>query len=281
MIELSNTVSYAALEAYGREIEALELYGDVPGMEAGIFTSIIDGFLRITRNLFLQLTSFGKSFKRSELKAYLDGHQFATSKVLQNGVPNMYNLMVPKPTGMKVTYSVATEVVMGLYTKLAIGDSVKQMLDYCKTVNAINDTYKLVEYTKHTTKAISKLSKDEVEKALRPLFNTNKTQDVKFSEVYADLKDFQQVTTSLLELDTIFKDVSTISQQVQLLNTQLSDLLDALESGGNKDRAFLKALYEFVWTAAVQLDMYGVILDRFQVLEHNHVLALAVLVKHS
>jgi len=271
-------VSYAALEAYGLEIEALDLYGDTSAAE-GIVTSIIDGFLRITHNLFVQLTGFTKTFKRSELKAYLDGHHFAAAAVLKNGVPGMYDLMVPKPTGMKVSYQVATTTVLDLYTQLNLADSVKQMLDFCKTIVTIDDMRKRVEYTKHMTQSIRRLTKEDTEKALRPLFNTDKTQDVKFGTVYKDLKEFQDTTTSLLDCDAIFKEVATITEQVKVLNEQLSDYLDLVESNKVTDRDYLKALYDFIWTAAVQLDMYGVVLDRLQVLEHNHVLVLDILVK--
>jgi hypothetical protein len=259
-------VSYIALEHFERRFTASD------ATEAfGFAVRLFDTFTRLLRNLKITLLGMNKTFKRSELKAYHDGHTLALRDFFKTRTLD-YTRLVPIPSGMKVSYADAVSTLDGLYQTLSIDTTISTLLhDFQQMGTAPKDP-------RTTTKEINRLSKAQVETTLRRLFSTEKTLDVPLGSVIASFETLVRLDQEILGYDAIFQHVPTICADIDKIEIAIDQVVTSLEKQSTIDKAYIAALYQLVRTASVQLDLFGVILAELQRVEHNFVVLLKSLV---
>lgn len=261
-------VSYIALEHLEESIElsdATEVYQFV--------LRTFDTFTRIINNFKTSLKGFNRNFKRSELLAYHESHPFMINQFFKTQQFNL-DLSVPIPSGMKVTYLHATTILETLYSTLDINSTITALQFYFSEVQAGR-----FPVTEDTTKLISKISKNDVEKTLRDIFNANKTMEVPLRSVIPSFDELIVVDHHILGYDTIFKNVETVCSALDVIEKIIDTHVTSIETQTTPiDKVAVRALYQLVHTASVQLDMFGVILTELQRVEHNFVICLRRLV---
>ena len=260
-----------ALEQLGRTI----LYSDSTE-SIGFITRIFDTCLRMVNNFKTILRGFRHKFKRSELKAYHDSHIHAYKHFVNTHYFNP-SLSVPIPSGMKVPYIRAVETLDSLYTTLRIEDTVKALSDYFTSVSKAGH----ILPTGATLSIIGKLARDETEKTLQQIFTADKTLEVKLDTVISSFEEVLSVDERILTYETVFQKVDSICSELDKVEKLIDSIITGLEKQETTNKAEVQSLYELVYTASVQLDMYGVILAEMQRVEHNFVIVLRRLVEAS
>ncbi len=241
----------------------------------GFLTRLFDTFGRLLHNIKTNLTQFHKTVKRSELQFYHDSHKSAVNQVLHTAqLP--YDLLVPIPDGMKVTYRDAVAALQSLYDTLDIERTTAVLQNY------FSQYPDGLQFTKLTVRPeINHLTKDEVEKRLRTVFSKTKTYDVPLGRVIKSQQELVSVDRVILGFQPIFQNVEVIVKQLDLIEKKLDQIVTQLEKQKTIDRAYVTVLHETVRVAAVQFQLYGVLLAELQRVEHNFVLVLRKLVQHQ
>ena len=258
------SISVVALERLNPELcqsEAVETFD--------FLIRIVDAFTRIVNNFKTALKGFRYKFKRSELKAYHESHVLAINRFLKQRTFDP-SLSVPIPSGMKVSYIQAVNTIDPIYTQLDIGSTIDTLLDYFNTVSKSGD----FTSTKDITKKISKLRMDQVETTLRTVFTADKTLEVKLGSVIASFDELISVDQHILKYESIFQHVDVFCTKLDKIEATIDVLIKDIEKTASPDRTMIQDLYDLVHTAGVQLDIYGVLLDSFQRIEHNFVILL-------
>lgn len=259
------TVSLEQLERRLAQTDATEAFG--------FALRLFDSFTRILRNLKVELLGMHKTFKRSELKAYHDSHQRILQSFFKASIID-YDLLIPIPSGMKVSYHEVVDTLQSLYEKLNIVATTTTLLAYLK------ETAVTTKDPSATTKDINRLTKDQTESVLRRLFSSKKTYDVPFKSVIQSFEQLCRLDQDILRYDLIFQQVEKICVMIDQIETIIDRIVTKLENQATIDKPYVTALYQLVKTASIQLDLYGILLAEMQRVEHNFVLVLKALIAH-
>jgi hypothetical protein len=262
-------VSYIALE----QLDSTLAHSDA--QEAfGFAVRVVDAFARVVNNFKTGLTGFRKAFKRSELKAYHDSHQLAVRQFFKTRRFDP-TLSVPIPSGMKVGYLQATTVLEALYTKLDIDDTMTALQVYFADVDKAGHLLP----AEMTTARVSRLSKVDVETALRAVFTADKTLEVPAGTVIGSFDELLDIDRRILTYDPIFRHVEAVCTALDAVEKQIDALVTSLEKQAAPiDKSAVQSLYRLVRAASEALDMLGIILAECQRVEHNFVIAFRRLV---
>lgn len=259
-------VSYAALEQLKYSIDndpALEVYSSV--------LRTLDAFGRMMNNLKTNLIHFNKKFKRSELKFYHESTTFGIQNLYKSGHFDSA-MSVPIPSGMKVSYLEATQVITELYHTLNIEDTLSKLTAYF--------TGDHVESPEDLAKEIDRVTRNELQERLRHIFVADKTVEVPASKVFKNLAEVKEVDNLILQFDAVFKMVPLICNKIDFIDKEIDTVVTNLEQQkGQLDRKYVEALHTLVLTAAVQFDAFGTLLAESQRIEHNFVIVLQRLVR--
>jgi hypothetical protein len=261
-------ISYAALEQLERNIdycEAMEYYTFIH--------RLFDAFGRLISNIKTELLNFNKKFKRSELQFYHDSKRFAIANLVKTKYFDK-DLMVPIPSGMKVPYIKAVDVINKLFNELDINNTIHELIEY---LNTSSDK----KSTANTIRKISKMTKLHLEVQLRSVFSNEKTIDVPLHTVISNFNEVLELDKKILDYETIFKQVPEFCEKITLIETLVDKIVTELEHKDHVDRNYIKSLHTLIKTAAVQLDSLGVILIEMSRVEHNFVLVLNKLVVNA
>ena len=260
-----------ALEQLGRT----HYYSDATEA-VGFLTRILDVFTRMVNNFRTVLKGLRYKFKRSELRAYHDSHVHAYNHfvTLRYFDPS---LSVPIPSGMKVSYLRATETLDSLYATLKIEDTIKSLLDYFTAVSKVGR----ILPPETTTTTINRLTRDGTEKTLQQIFTADKTLEVSLNTVISSFEEVVSVDNHILRYEVLFQKVDGICNDLDKIERLIDSIITGLEQQKTTDKTEVQSLYKLVYTASVQLDMFGVILAEMQRVEHNFVMVLRRLVEAS
>lgn len=265
------TVSVVALERLDPTVNAWE------GVEAfGLVVRIADAFTRLVNNFKTALMGFRRNFKRSELKAYHDSHalafrQFTTTRWFDPA------LSVPIPAGMKVSYLQATTALESLHGTLDIGATVAALAEYFGSV----DKAGVLPPPAAVTRSVARLTMEKVEHALRGVFTSDRTLEVTLGSVVGSFDEILEVDKHILAYEQIFQKVDGICAELEHIEQAIDRLVTSLETSPTIDKGAVQGLYDLVRAASVQLDIYGVLLNECQRVEHNFVILLRRVVDAS
>lgn len=275
-------VSYTALNVHGA---ALETYQDgdlVPGEESmRIIYTIVDAFSRILNNIKTYVLYGFKNFKRSDLRAYVDSHSSSVRNFMRLSVVDFKDVMIPIPHGMESSYLPPTRTVAAQLQLLDIDSVIKKTLDYLELYEkrTVDEYAQLTPETSFATSQCAKLTRDDVEKSLRKFFtNRHDDKEKKAGEVIGSMKELKQLHDGVMFFEAdYFRAVNHI-KNITLIERKVDAIITRLKSMRSVDVAYIRALHRFVHTIAVQLDMFGVLLDTAQRIERNYVLSLHAIV---
>lgn len=264
-----------------REDIALEQLGrTLPYSEAtealGFIVKIFDVFMRLLNNFKTSLSVLRRNFKRSELRAYHESHVFAYKNFLNEKKFNS-SLSIPIPFGMKVTYLQATTILEDLYKTLDIESTVKSLSLYFTNVSKTGQ----ITPSEDLRLSINHLTRESTEKTLQQVFSNDRTLEVTLGSMFSSFQEILTVDQHILGYEAIFQRVEFICAELDKIEKIIDIVVTNLEKQNTPDKVQVQGLYQLVRTASIQLDMFGVILDMFQRIEHNFVIVLRRLVESS
>lgn len=274
---LKSHASYIALEQLGHDIDSLQTAEE----SLRTFYSLLDFFGRLANNLKTYLLKGFKSFKRSELHAYMDAHRIIAGRFLKDRNADFKDVRVPIPDGLTGTYaSAATLVETSLKTA-----SFPTVIDSTLAYLALYDTKSVDEYESLTTetafavKQITKTDKDALEEWIRENFIDKHTPDPKPAyQVIGDHKSLLMIHSQILGFEKNYFDAQKAVKAIDQIEKKIDLIIKRLKGLRSIDATYLKNFHAFVLTLAIQMDTYGALLDYAQRIEHNYVLALRTLI---
>jgi hypothetical protein len=263
-----SAISYVALEQLDLTIQ------DSEALEAYTFIHrILDTFGRILSNIKTNLVHFNKKFKRSELKFLHDSKHFAIDNLYRSKHFNK-SLMVPMPSGMKVSYLHAVDALEDLLKKLDIEGTADRLIHYFQNES--------LSEPNAVAREISKLTKVELQKGVTSLFSNEKTHDVPLVSVIGTFEEIHEIDQKILKFEETFHKVGSICAKLDQIETEIDQRVTALENNRtHADRSYITALHDLVRTAAFQFDAFGVLIHHEQTIEHNFVLVMQKLIAEA
>lgn len=262
-------LSHVALEQLENNIqlnEAVEAYNFIH--------KTLDVFSRLIYNFKTYLLHFEKnSFKRSELRFFHESKKLGYSNFLKKKC-YIKDIMIPIPSGMKISYSQAVDILDDLFKKLDIQTILDTLLDYLNTT--------LSEDPSLIISKIKKLTKNELETNLNKIFSSKKTFDVPLHSVISSFTEIIELDQKILNYETVFKQVESVVEKLNQIENRIDKLIDQLETQKESiDRKFIKNFHDLIQISAFQLDAFGVIITEMSRIEHNFTLLLNILVKEA
>ena len=246
-----------------------------------IFTALLDFFGRIVYNFRTYMTSAFKNFKRSELEAYTQSHAFSIKALFSNRVVDFSAVQVPVPDGMISTYPDVVKYVLAWSKAAKIEDVLNQAAAYFRQYETLTtDDYKrLSNETQHLANEFAKVKKEVIEKDLRKHFVARHTRDLKLAgAVIGDLGALTLLHTDVNEFAKDYRAAQRLISKIEYIESSIEQIVDNIQQSLRIDPTYLRALHALVSTLAVQIDMYGALLDYEQRIEHNYCLALNAIV---
>jgi len=247
----------------------------------GIFTSLLDFFGRIANNFKTYLGSAFRNFKRSELEAYTQSHTFAVKNLFGNKFIDFYAVQVPVPDGMIGTYPDVVKYVLAWSKMTKIEEVLDLSTVYFRQYESIgvDDYRRLSNETKHLEGEVSKIKKAIVEKDLQKYFVAKHTRDLKVAGlVIGDLGALTALHGSVNEFAKDYRLAQRLIAKVEYVEAAIGQIVQAIQQSPHVDPTYLRALHALVTVLAVQIDMFGALLDYEQRIEHNYVLALSAII---
>ena len=251
---------------------------DVTALEAvGILGKTVDIFSRVFNNLIVDVLALFKDFKRSELRMIHQSYPMRLSDLWKQHHIPLQNIQVAVPTGMIGTYHDTTQTLGILLARLNIQATVDVLERYFHQYRAVRPTDYAQTFGESITKtqqSITNLSKTDLESLLHPCFKADGPAETTASKVFRNLEDIKAVDAKLLSYEVFFKQAQALSGRIKNINVEASKIIDGLTANKQNDPVYLKNLENLLYTAAEQIDFYGVILHEILRVEHNFCLAL-------
>jgi len=246
-----------------------------------LFTSMADMLIRLTNNFKVNVVSLFKSFKRSELRMYKESHAITSRQLLASTAIDLHTYQVVIPEGMKVPYSDASKKLLDMISKIELNRLTKSAFVYLNLfTNRTPDEYR--NLTKETVLAIDQINmvtKADVEKTLNTIFESrpNSNKIVKCSDVIRNMKELNFVFNEILKFELVYVELSSKIKEIENIEAKVGAVVKRIQNVQFLDQKFLELFHTFVYTLAVQFDMYGAIIHEMQRVEHNFVLSFDVL----
>jgi len=258
---------------------ALEAHDGQPALEGvGIIGKTVDLFSRFLFNFKTEVFGLLSKFKRSELRAYHESNPMKVRDVFSRVEKmNLSEFMVPVPDGMRGTYAQAVSILNQLLAESQIENTVsvlRNAVDLFARVNYTNpDAADVADLGRYTT-ALQCLSREDVQKRLGVVFTENRFTEARANSAFGNPRDVIAVDTILLKSEKIFRTAMRTAGDAGQLEGKYSTIIDRVSRGKNMDVGFLRLFETFLRQAALQLDLYGVIVHEMLRVEHNFTLAL-------
>lgn len=281
MIE-TKTNAYATFEhriGVISTMAALEAHDGQPALEGvGIIGKTVDLFSRFLFNFKTEVFGLLSKFKRSELRAYHESNPMKVRDVfLRVEKMNLSEFMVPVPDGMHGTYAQAVSLLTKLLAESQIEHTVsvlRNALDIFTRVNYTHpDAEDVADLQQYTTE-LQCLSREDVQKRLGTVFTENRFTEARANSAFGNPREVMSVDAILLKSEKVFKAAMRTAGNAGQLEGKYSAIIDRVSRGKNMDVNFLRLFEAFLRQAALQLDLYGVIVHELLRVEHNFTLAL-------
>lgn len=268
------TNSYTSLDFC---LEELNTFDYDPSKETVVLGRIADAFIKVFNNFrTITLHPFSK-FRRSELMAELQSKS-TQIKALYNKNILDGKVLVPVPNGMINDYPITINEVINLYNTINLERTMAKLIDYIYRFSKTQD-HSFLFLTKQLTKDITNVDK-RTDDHIKKIFAKKSSIDMRpFNEVFGTAKDFRKCKDDILTFNEYFQYAANLTDKVDFIEKGFIAIMDKLEKVKNKTD--LIALHDLVYTAAMQLDYYGIALHMMQIIEHNYVLALREVLKKN
>lgn len=218
-------------------------------------------------------TEFSEWIKK-EHKLIEEVNKLANEKVV--------DLDIDYPTGMKIKYFDAMELLKEFYTNFDTGAKLSLVSSTVDVIlNSISkDTNAHEESVKVADKSIFESSKNIVEAAtvLKNNFDINKTVGTKktFKELFSDIAELEHVCRLMGEIDEYVGNINRLNDQVKDIEKSLDLCVDyILEKSEDENseyvpsKEFLKTFSNFIKQIDTLFSMYGDVTIRALAIQHN------------
>ena len=267
------------LDFYEKYLNSLEANGE-EGVVEGLSAMLIglgDISVRLLATMRTNLFSFYKSFKRSEIREYFEGHMVSVKRIEAIPFNTFMNVEIPAPAEMTARYMSAVEAVANLYGALDIVNTInafnKVMVQVRKGVvrdepNYGVDLAQLAQFNEIKMKKVN-----EAVAAHNANFAGKKGEknERPFKDAYASMQEFRDVRSKLTEMEFHLQEVDGVLNTMQSANATLTQVANTLDKTKEVQADFIKQLVISVRNMASMLDIYGTACNAQMALEHNHV----------
>lgn len=241
----------------------------------------LDVFSRLFNNVIhVTLRSF-KGFSRSEIRYYIESNPMMVKQIRKLSYIDIRTVKIPYPTGMKIGYKPALDTITNL---LAPIDATALVLSAQRLVTQIQEqgftNPELVHEVQCWTQDNKILDRSVVTRSLKPIFSTTDTSiiELPFSKFFSNMNDFNYTLDNLVLCEKYYHQAKKSYDNLTTMNSIVDKIITRFESDKSlitKDTA--QILYEFLFTLAEQLDLFGALCNELQRIEHNFVLVCRAL----
>ncbi len=268
------------LESYRQYLRSLDGVS-TEGLGTGllkVFIGVTDIFLRVGNTFKTNVFKFYKEFKRSEMRYYFESHTTMCLKAEGVPFPQVAELDVPIPSGMKGVYQIACLTLLQTYTSL-------DLMSYANGVHAAlvdmrrkltrSEDYKTVLVPLENIMNQRAAGVKSIQNTIDRVFTQTKTPlEVKFKDVYKSMKEFKDVRIALLDQEKYLADAGKMVALVDQIDVVLADITSYLSNDEEVDKAMITSMINIVKFMATCFDIYGANVTRQMAVEHNHIGAL-------
>lgn len=267
------------LDFYEKYLNSIDISAQ-EGVASSLGSMLIglgDISMRLLTTLRTNLFSFYKSYKRSEIKEFYEGHMVSVKRIEAVPFNTFMDMDIPVPSEMTARYMSAIETVEELYSAL----------DIQNTINAFNKV--MIQVRKGVVRDEPNYGIDLVQLAQ---FNDIKMKKVNaavaahnanfagekggknaraFKSAYASMQEFRDVRAKLISMEGHLQSVEGVLNTMQSANNTLNQVATTLDKTENVQADFLKQLVVSIRNMASMLDIYGTACQAQMAIEHNHV----------
>lgn len=276
--------TYIALETIKFDIDTYVAKNEifVPGTEAlNIFMSLTDGILRILNNFKTTLLKkFVTGFKRSELTELRQSNTLKFKALLNLPMANMEKIIVPLSENQSASHLEAARMLNSLFSNLNFESSIDNLEVLLGKLTKLypEDYSKMTTDIKVAVTFMNNVNKDDVTKEIKNCFsNPGRATKVPASVAFGSITDLYKVVDQISRFEYHFKSGVDSVNKVARLERTIGGIVTNIKRSDNIDTAFLQAFYALVYSAAVNIDLYGTALGYAQKVEHNAVMGMRTL----
>lgn len=273
-------------EKYLGSLDVNAQEGVVDGL-GSMLVGLSDISMRLLCTLRTNLFSFYKSFKRSEIREYFEGHMVSVKQI--EGVPfNTYmDMMVPAPAEMTARYMSAVDTVEALYNALDILNTIntfnKVMIQVRKGVVRDEPNYgvDLIQLTHFNELKMKKVNEAVAAHNANFAGDKGKENARAFKNAYASMQEFKDVRVKLIGMEHHLQEVESVLSTMQSANQTLSQVANTLDKTKDIQVDFMKQLVVSVRNMASMVDIYGTACRAQMALEHNHICVMETITSQA
>lgn len=267
------------LSFYEKYLNSVEVNGEEGVMEglSAMLIGLGDISMRLLTTMRTNLFAFYKSFKRSEIREYFEGHMASVKQIEAVPFNTFMDVEIPVPSEMTARYMSAVEAVEDLYSALDIMNTIsafnKVMIQVRKGVvrdepNYGVDLAQLAQFNEMKMKKVN-----EAVAAHNANFAGKKGENNArpFKNAYASMQEFRDVRSKLTSMESHLQEVDSVLNTMQSANSTLNQVANTLDKTKDVQVDFLKQLVISVRNMASMIDIYGTACNAQMALEHNHV----------
>lgn len=267
------------LSFYEKYLNSVEVTGEEGVMEglSAMLIGLGDISMRLLTTMRTNLFAFYKSFKRSEIREYFEGHMVSVKRIEAVPFNTFMDVDIPVPAEMTARYMSAVDAVENLYSSLDIINTInafnKVMIQVRKGVvrdepNYGVDLAQLAQFNEMKMKKVN-----EAVAAHNANFAGKKGDNNArpFKSAYASMQEFRDVRSKLTDMEHHLQEVDGVLNTMQSANNTLTQVANTLDKTKDVQVDFLKQLVISVRNMASMIDIYGTACNAQMALEHNHV----------
>lgn len=232
---------------------------------------------RLLTTLRTNLFSFYKSYKRSEIKEFFEGHMISVKRIESVPFNTFMDMDIPVPSEMTSRYLSAIETVEELYQALDIQNTItafnKVMIQVRKGVVRDEPNYgvDLVQLAQFNDIKMKKVNAAVAAHNANFAGEKGGKNSRAFKTAYASMQEFRDVRTKLISMEGHLQAVEGVLNTMQSANNTLNQVAVTLDKTNDVQADFLKELVTSIRNMASMLDIYGTACQAQMAIEHNHV----------
>lgn len=267
------------LSFYEKYLNSVEVNGEEGVMEglSAMLIGLGDISMRLLTTMRTNLFAFYKSFKRSEIREYFEGHMASVKQIEAVPFNTFMDIEIPVPSEMTARYMAAVEAVEELYTALDIVNTIntfnKVMIQVRKGVVRDEPNYgvDLAQLAQFNEMKMQKVNAAVAAHNANFAGKKSENNARPFKNAYASMQEFRDVRTKLTDMESHLQEVNSVLNTMQSANSTLTQVANTLDKTKDVQADFLKQLVISVRNMASMIDIYGTACNAQMALEHNHV----------
>lgn len=233
--------------------------------------------MRLLATLRTNLFAFYKSYKRSEIREYFEGHMISVKRLEAVPFNTFMDMVIPVPSEMTSRYMTAIESVEALYSALDIKNTIdafnRIMIQVRKGVVRDEPNYgvDLAQLAQFNELKMKKVNTAVAAHNANFAGEKGGKNSREFKTAYASMQEFRDVRTKLTSMEGHLQEVESVLNTMQSANNTLNQVAVTLDKTNDIQADFLKQLVVSIRNMASMLDIYGTACQAQMALEHNHV----------